>query len=614
MYVIFSVLIVVAAAGCLAKPTKIPVIDWIPVLFFLIIIVLFLFYCMDLLAAGLTVVYILLAAASVYSLYKAKCTDGRALLSASVLFTPAVCMFLLLTGVLYLYTCKNHSVTIDDLRLWAAVPRALWNTGRLQLGKDSPIFSIMQSYLPGMPLFEYFLIAHCPVYNEAYLFWCYGIFAALLLIPNMRELKFSQRPLFVLLFLLVIATPGFLSNNKIYYYFTVSIDCALGMFAGYCFYLSATNPFANPFTVLRFSVSLAVLTLLKDSGSGFALCAAMNAVLLAMIDGKEEISRVRKIAGSISAVGAIVAVYVIWQCRISSFGVKNHLGLHALPGFDVIRAIFTASWRQGIWVYKFTKSGMFISLSIPFFACFWLIILFAMQLSKRYRDISRKASISTMVIMWGYAVVFALGIGSIFGSGLPSFNRYISTITTCGAIYLLLRWIPVTIRRDRVPGDVRNGIVLICVMITMIYLNYSNGEECRTSPLIDVADHHLSQIAAQQPENEMEKDDIYLFLAEENDDSMLLHHMIYYRLLDSQFTVRNFLHDMHFEGTDDNAVDAARQWLERLVAEGYEYVVYVVTSNKVFENAVNQLKAGDSFRAETLYRLNGDGTIHRVAD
>lgn len=617
MFVILSVLIVAAAAGCLAKSTNYSAVDWLPVLFFSIITELFLFYCMDLLLLGLLTAYGMLAAVSVASLWMEKRRDGAIHFSLRDFFTPAMCIFLLMTGILYLYTFRNHSIFWDELRLWAAVPRALWNTRQLQLGENAVIFPFMQFYPPAMPLFVYFLSAFAPRYHEYYAFLSYGIFAAVILVPGMRELKFRQKLLIVVMTMLIIAVPSFFSSHGgdgAFYYSSLFIDTALGMLAGYCFYLSAAKPFDNAFTTLRFCTALAVLTLLKDSGTGFAFCAAANAVLLAFIDGKEYARRL-KIVGSVCSAASVAAVYLIWQSLIASFGIKNtHIFSMRIPSHNVIMALLGAIYRETIWLIAFPMRGSFVRISIPFIACIGLIVFGAVVLSRRYRDISHKAAVSTALFIAGYSFAFIVGMCSIYNEELLCFQRYTSTLTTCAGTYLLLRWIPLTISQEPAPADARRW-GMVCIMAVLIFANYRNGEQSRYLSLIAEADYHMSQIeTAAGGDNE----NLYLFFAGEEIENARLHHMIYFRTLDTRFTVRNLHVDTHFRDIEDAsenvdvAAAAAKQWLQRLVDEGISYI-YVVTSDECSEKAMALINAGDEFRAETLYRLDADGTIHKVS-
>lgn len=619
--VVISVLLVLGVACCLEKSTKISAVDWIPVLFFSIITVLFFFYCADMLFLGRMTVYVLLVAASVGSLLVVKRKDGRISFDIRCVFSPAMCVFVLVCGMMCLYTSGMHTIFFDDLRLWAAVPRVLWSTERLQLGENSAIYLLMQSYPPGMPLFVYFLSALAPVYHEFYAFWCYGIFAAILFVPSMIKLEFRPKPLFVIMALLVMAVPCYFSSHGgdgSYYYCSLYIDTVLGMLAGYCFYLSATKPFQNAFTILRFSTTLAVVVLLKDSGAGFASAAAVNAIILAFIDGRD--CRIqRRIVGSVCAAGTIFVAFFRWQNLIEAFGANTNLGVSVrLPSRSLIEEVITSSLQMPIWKFVFPKSGRYISVAFPLAACIGLVFLGSVFLRRKYHDISKRAAFCTELIMTAFSLAFIIGMCITFYLGIPCFQRYTGAIASCAGMYLLLRWIPIIICQENVSWDMQRSGACICILMILIFVNYRSGGG-RAHPQVPQADYHMEQIMDQCPaETENGREKMYLFFAVDDLFSGRLQQMIYFRSLDNCLVAGNYYTDLCFRDSEadpeniDAAAAAARQWLDRLVSEGYTYI-YVVLSDDYSEKAMARIGAGDDFTAETLYRLNADGTIHSVS-
>jgi hypothetical protein len=75
--------------------------------------------------------------------------------------TPPMFIYVSL-AILFIFLSRGKQVGLwDSLRLWGAYPKALYAYGTLQLGADSILFTIMQSYPPGMPLLGYFFTRVC---------------------------------------------------------------------------------------------------------------------------------------------------------------------------------------------------------------------------------------------------------------------------------------------------------------------------------------------------------------------------------------------------------------------------------------------------------------------
>ena len=103
--------------------------------------VLYGFYCLGLVRMGLT-----LLCAGMLLLFLAgwkKSGPLRGCLQG--FFTPGTAVYLCLCLIFLIFFSGNVVSRHDELRLWAAVPKAIHETGKLQLGEGSPIFSAMQS-------------------------------------------------------------------------------------------------------------------------------------------------------------------------------------------------------------------------------------------------------------------------------------------------------------------------------------------------------------------------------------------------------------------------------------------------------------------------------------
>ena len=220
-----------------------------PCILLSVIAVLYPFYCLDMLRLGRWLLYGILMLTAVFALARLRETEGWKSLREAL--SPGICLFAGLCVFYILYT-RNHLVGLwDELRLWGAVPKALYVTESLQLGEAALIFDIMQPYPPGMPLLVYFLTALSPEFQEGAIFAVYGILFGALLLPTLANLKWKDYLLFLPAALLVICAPCLFTSHGgdgAWFYGSLYIDPILGVLAGYAFYMSCEEPFATRFS------------------------------------------------------------------------------------------------------------------------------------------------------------------------------------------------------------------------------------------------------------------------------------------------------------------------------------------------------------------------------
>lgn len=219
----------------------------------------------------------------------------------------------------------------DELRLWGAVPKAMHELGTLQLGEDSPIFTIMQSYPPGLSLLGFYFTAFSKEFAEGALFVGYACGTMAFLIPALSRWQWKDRPILPLGAILLFAAPFvFTSHYQDHSLFgmTLFVDPILGNVAGSAFYYASQDPFKDRFSVMRFCLILMLLSLLKGTGILFAVFALICAIVLS---GKK---------CSFSCVLPLVALVLsfgLWKLLLSQNDVHDlvPLRLHLLSGMEL---------------------------------------------------------------------------------------------------------------------------------------------------------------------------------------------------------------------------------------------------------------------------------------
>lgn len=152
-----------------------------------IIIVLYLFYIMDILEIGLNVVCTCFAIAIVLSIV---ISIKRKRIKDNL---RAVCTYSAAGYILYLaavYCSVKNKVPFwgDELRYWAAVPKILYKYhGALQLNNGFQIFSV--DYIPGISIYQYFLETINGKWSDSLRFFAYAAVTGALLLPVGKSIK-----------------------------------------------------------------------------------------------------------------------------------------------------------------------------------------------------------------------------------------------------------------------------------------------------------------------------------------------------------------------------------------------------------------------------------------
>lgn len=436
-----------------------------------VIAVLYPFYCLDLLRIGRYVVYVLLGLTAVYSVLKLCKKWRRSGIALKACISPGVVLFGALT-VFYVLFLHDRWVSLwDELRLWGAVPKALYATEKLQMGVDALIFPVMQSYPPAMQLFVYFITALAPDFPEYQIFVCYAVFHLTLVIPSLRNVSWKQWPYLLILGILLIWLPCIFTSHGGdlgRFYNSLFIDPILGALAGYVLYLSAKEPFQNGISLYRFCVCLAVLVLLKDSGIMFAAFAGCNAGIQYVRKNKK-LRASKKLFGNGCAVTASILIpQLIWKSLLAEYeistGSSSHLKLANLSWQSLV-SLWNHLIESPMLVFN-SKMGYAEISFIPAFAC--LIYIYCLR-----EDKNNKTWCSSLWLMLLEVIVFLLGNCIAFGKGLPSFQRYTSTVLICMLVFIMQEVVPTLLqwparRFEKIKANGKRWMVLGSLLLFIV--------------------------------------------------------------------------------------------------------------------------------------------------
>lgn len=582
---IIALILILAVSVLLAAARQEKVETILPCVVLTVISVLFPLYCLDHLTAGRFLVYVIMTAVMIgcaVTLIRQK----RLLPGVKNVLSPGLVLYVSLCAFVLLYTKDNLVGLWDELRLWAAVPKAMYMTEQLQVGTEALVFRIMQPYPPGMPLLVYFMTALSPDFQQAHIFAVYGILFFTLLLPALKNVKWSQWPLLPVLFVLTALTPCVLTSHGGdfgWFYESLYIDPILGAAAGYAFFLAWDKPFTSRFSAFRFGVSLLALTIVKDSGAVFALIAAACAVAVHLVEEKKW--KNVPLQGVLGA-APVALGYFLWKWVLTHNGVSTNLDnyMHRLPPRSSLGALWKQLCTQPMAVFE----GPFFesNLTLTYFPCLLILMGICLHAFRRMEKKRGKATVLTWLAMLGAAGIFFLGYIISYHNAVPSFQRYTGSTLICMAMFTLLQSIPVLFRN---PQQIRRKTALILALVTLCSgVTLAQWREKKWD--IAYAQKHavpaISRILDVVEGESDEPRNVYLLVSETPASFSMAHHRTYFELLGSPACVRNFWNDTNVVGGDktpetwtQEEMDAiTAKWQDKLLAGEYDYI-YLMTLN-----------------------------------
>lgn len=220
---------------------------------------------------------------------------GLASFELSRIITPALLLFVALSIIFLIFAAGLKPSVWDELRLWAAMPKALHATGALQVGEGSLLYSTMQSYPPGIALLSFFFTSFSGSYSYGSTFAVYWIFAASMVLPALRNMKWKQWYLLPAVGFVILLVPYLLTVNGAsasgdwyYYYVSLYIEPVLGCLMGYAFFQAVKGPFDSGFSLAQFALTLFVLPTLKNVGALYACMAFAAAVVIYLAERRRD--------------------------------------------------------------------------------------------------------------------------------------------------------------------------------------------------------------------------------------------------------------------------------------------------------------------------------------
>lgn len=620
----------VLAAACLGRRAE----ETLPLTATAITFILFVFYCLDILAAGRIAVLILcagcyIAAAffllrdgyklkKITELFSDKKFNPRSFNKSVMInfsgriFTPGFVLFIFGLGMLLFLSQNSGVFRFDELRLWGVYPKILYFTEQLQTGDNNLlIFPTMNQYLPGMPLFQYFVLRCLGEFSDKGLLFASGLICLTLLMPVTKRINWKQSCVTILACTaLVTLLQVVMGSNVSGHYATLFIDGPVGFFAGYLFYLALCRPFSDRFATLRFCLGLAVIPMMKESGSLFSFLAAAAAIALEIscYNGfnKNLKLRTRERTLRYSLITFISAIFpmAIWKIISQMFDLYRIQDFSAPFSFKYI----------GDFLYTIAFSPIVSGIGIVSLGAVYLILTCISY--GLYRMTPKEKRKPFLIISAGLAIAnfgFLCGLYTLavmnWGGEFNSFRRYIITALAADLTFAVCCALRLILDRDLNLVKQKHwhttAVTSVCSLLILVIPIYQVLSAMPSSAFISEADEMHRFISSTLPDlpngDYLSAPKLLVVFPDEmvsgEDDYYYtgIGHRIYYDSIGSNyfaygFTYKSFIlpeFDVFMAGADreddfEGLDYQVQQWLrDTFFDTGIEYVCFYQTNGPV---------------------------------
>ncbi len=513
-------------------------------------------------------------------------------------FIPIIA-YLAILFIVVLITKDNYVWLWDSTRLWGAVPKALYYTEKLQLGKDALVYPFMQSYPPGMPLLGYFIESFNGDFLEWQLYLTYGAFVSSLFIPGIKKLSRKSIVILPITCLIILLIPCLVTSNggdSGFFYNSLFIDPVLGALFGYGIFVSTNTNYKSVLSTGRLIIVLIAITLLKDSGIMFAV--ALYIISVTVYCGRGKRLAHKEVALAVLALLCSLIAWESWKILLNKWqiyaGIKNFY--HSLDR-SIISALLKNILKQPSFVWKTRGEVAVVHFSL--ILVLLIELLTYIYVIKKSKVLDRRSFYTVMVIVLLFYGIFFVGYGLTFGETLPSFQRYTNTLTIAPLVYLFI-----VITNYKIETWEQTGIGMtytkllsLCIMVAILgdsLVLWEKNTDLSHFVSYEDTKEHSDYIIATIYENEgiekknpKENIDVYLLYSGIPSNNCLTAQRLYMNLIGSGIRIKNNYSEMQIVNWDSTEESLSvsevakyiREW-ESNVFSNYDYIyIYYVDDN-----------------------------------
>lgn len=583
-----------------------------------IVVWLYVFYILNILNVGWILLIVITICIYIFSIYKylKKPKEERKRILKNFL-TPSFIVYLILIIIIFFITKETKVLLWDELRLWGAYPKILFFDGSLQIGANKLLLTTMQSYEPGMPLFQYSVLKVFGEFHENYLVFAYSLLAISALLPICKKITWKSWPLIIVYVYIILIVPLTFANSQhdaLLYYKSLYIDPMIGIYFGYTLYLSSKKIYTDKVTLINFILSLLVLTLLKDTGILFAAISGIVAVVNEIFINKDLRKKYKKVDFKylillLLPLILVVGIFCSWKAIQKVYNLEN-LYVSKTSKVDVknfftnptdLQKSIMSDFNKAINEDVIVKSGTdelnkyltYKNIIIVMIIIFATILIILKDKRKKYGGSILGFLIGNAIFLCGLLILYVLSLKVV-----TCFPRYISTVLLAGVI-LILYICNDEIKNRRIMYLTE---VLICIVIVFFPINNGNQE-----------DLYLKGIEAETMKYSKKIESV---LKKEEDAKIVL---VFNDNIRENLTYTIYEHQIYFDLIDENQtflkclfVDGSKEGNKKLEKDlmNYDYVYFIKNDDKDIELFNEITKMNNS----TLYEILNDNTAVKLKE
>lgn len=341
-------------------------------------------------------------------------------------FDPVFVSYVIALSVIWYIVRLNQVHLIDELHLWGALPKILFfENGRQQL-TDSLLLTY-NNYMPGMPLFLYFLEFVNGSFKEALLYFGYTALGSMILMEGFSGKLTSFRKWYLIpgisiaVCLLPLMFYNNIYNDHAIYFKSIHVDAVLGIFVGYATWLLAKKSWQNLWDLICFLLALSVIVLLKASGIMFAAIIGTAASFHIIIKDRQHIKKTPLL------IGTPIFMYLEWSTllKIKNVAAVTDYSITDIFSTQYLKDFLYLLWnRELIYLPEAPQIAKITSWGIFFIMLCALSVISCMMMKKAYYYYA--CGIMIFEVVAYTAGIYGLFAGSFHGMEL-SYARYICT-------------------------------------------------------------------------------------------------------------------------------------------------------------------------------------------
>lgn len=413
------------------------------------------------------------------------------------IFTPGFFVFLLIYSFVFILNYnRGITSTFDEFAHWGPMVKETLRLNKFYSVPES-VSWIHKDYPPIIPLFESMWCKMCGGYSEAYLYRSLQTLSLSLFLPALSNIPWRKNFSFFIKLILytismlsaVIIVPGLV------FYQSFLIDSLLGLMLAYCISIIFYNNDFSDFFLLRFSVSLSFLILIKQIAIAFYLLTLVIFLANYFIINRYKTTEsykwkftdkktIFKVVKYIIALTTPYLFFISWNKYLSFYKISGQFNTSLIKITQLLgiaKGSSGESWQHEAF-RNFIKSILTENLMFrPVSFSYWQIVLIGIiifwlisKYGKKYYIKYQIASLNFFICVGaiGYAVamllLYVFCFGSYEGPRLADFERYIRTYLL--AIFSLAMMLFLSIEGKKVKETNNTSNLDLAITILFIWL------------------------------------------------------------------------------------------------------------------------------------------------